>query len=238
MQDLLETVPIPRGWDAASFLADYIIAFIFASIHTTSENSTVVMYRLLQHPELIPELLEEQKQVLKEELGEEKANSTQDVTSLFTFNVVRSLVKLDSLCRESMRLRNDYLALPHRYTGTKPVTLSNGVVIRPGEDIIINQWYNHRSAEIQKDKESDHNSFQPFRYVGLDRQSTKIGEDFLMFGMGAHACPGRWFALQEVKTIVSVFIREFEISAKDGVYFPEGDINKLPFGELVLKKRS
>lgn len=36
----------------------------------------------------------------------------------------------------------------------------------------------------------DLTTFQPFRFVGHDKQVTKAGKDYLAFGMGRHACPG------------------------------------------------
>lgn len=190
MQDLIEDSKCPPGKDLILHLTEWIILLIFASIHTTSENSTVIMYRLLQHPELIPELLEEQNRVLSEHLGEDVVKSTDDAVSLFTFDVIRNLPKLDSLCRESLRLRNDFLTLPHKYMGKSNFTLSNGVVIKPGEYALINAYYNHRAEDIQHDNTGNHDVFQPFRYADVtDRQSTKIGDDYLIFGLGKHACP-------------------------------------------------
>lgn len=191
MQDIIEdSLKNPPRKELVQHLTDWIIQLIFASIHTTSENSTVVMYRLLQHPELIPELLEEQNQVLCEYLGEDVVNSTDDAVLLFTFDVVRNLPKLDSLCRESLRLRNDYFTLTHKYLGKNKITLSNGAVIKPGEYVLINTWYNHTADDIQHDNSGGFSDFQPFRYANLqDRQSTKIGDDYLIFGLGKHACP-------------------------------------------------
>lgn len=171
-------------------LTDLTLHLIFASIHTTTEISTTVLYRLLQHPELIPELLEEQDQVLHSFLGEDVVKSTDDAATLFTYDVVHNLPKLDSLCRESIRLRNDYLIMSHKYIGKNKFTFSNGAVIKPGEYIIINSWYNHRAEEVQQDNTDDHFEFQPFRYANLpDRQATKIGSDYLIFGLGKNACP-------------------------------------------------
>lgn len=63
------------------------------------------------------------------------------------------------------------------------------MILSLGHDVLINMWGNHRDAKIQRDTIGDHHDFKPFRFVGLDRQSTKIGDDFLMFGQGRHACP-------------------------------------------------
>ena len=88
------------------------------------------MYRLLQHPKAIDELLEEQKQVLEKHYGHDFDDS--DMTKLFTGEVIKDLVKLDSVCRESMRTSSFYAELPHTYIGKSPLTMSNGAIIHPG----------------------------------------------------------------------------------------------------------
>lgn len=50
-------------------------------------------------------------------------------------------------------------------------------------------WGNHQDASLQRDAIGDYDQFKPFRFVGLDRPSTKVGDDFLLFGLGSHACP-------------------------------------------------
>lgn len=115
----------------------YFLALVFASIHTTSENATITMYRLLQHPEAIEPLLEEQQQVLEKHYGPNFDDS--DMTKLFTGEVVKDFTRLDSLCRETMRVRNFYLELPHTYLGKSRFTMSNGAVIHPGKQ---QEWSN------------------------------------------------------------------------------------------------
>lgn len=104
---------------------------IASAIHTTTENTTVILYRILQHPEIIDELLQEQKQVLEKHHGD-NVDHHQDLTNLFTGEVIKDLVKLDSVCREAMRLRSFYIDLPHTYVGKSPLTLSCGAIIKPG----------------------------------------------------------------------------------------------------------
>ena len=84
----------------------------------------------MQNPEIIDVLLEEQNEVLEKHYGNNIDYS--DYTKLFTGEVIKELVKLDSVCREAMRSRNSYLELPHTYVGKSRITLSCGAVIEPG----------------------------------------------------------------------------------------------------------
>ncbi|KAI9019971.1 cytochrome P450 [Phycomyces nitens] len=211
-------------------VVDLITALIFASIHTTSEASTVVLYRILANPEIVDELRKEQEEVFREE-GTDKNFGAQ----VFTRDIIKKFVKLDSVCREASRLKSEFIKFGHEYDGPSPITLSNGAIISPGDDVLIDLWKNHRDSEIQHGME-DPCEFKPFRFVNADKQSTKVGEDYLVFGMGRHACPGRWFAMQEVQTIVSMLIREYDIKSTSPVGFPTDD-RSLPYGMFRLEKR-
>lgn len=111
-------------------MLDQLLVLIFASVHTTSENGTIVISRLLQHPEVIGELLEEQDRVLRE-AGLDPNQGTS--VALFTFEIIKNMPKLDSVCRESLRLRSQFYELAHTNIRNHNVVLSNGTVVPPGK---------------------------------------------------------------------------------------------------------
>ena len=127
MQDILEDNPAEPGTSVEEHCINWMFSLIFASVHTTSENATIVIYRLLENPELMKELLQEQNEVLHRH-GVEAGKGSE----AFSFNIIKEFVKLDSVCREALRLKNQYLELPHANVSGKNVVLSNGVVIPPG----------------------------------------------------------------------------------------------------------
>ncbi|ORZ15104.1 cytochrome P450, partial [Absidia repens] len=136
------------------------------------------MYRLLDNPKVLEDLYEEQNQVL-EDAGFDKSVGPE----VFTREILNKFVKMDSLIRETSRLRNDYIGLPHKNTSNRTITLSGGAVIRPGENAFLNFYSNHRDPTLQKNAENL-NTFDAYRFVNQDKNSTKIGEDFMFFGMG------------------------------------------------------
>ena len=103
------------------------MGLIFASIHTTSENGTIALYRVLQNPKLMDDLLEEQAKVL-EHHGVDPNGAAQDV---FTFDIIKEMPKLDSIIRESLRLRNEFYEHTHTNITSGKIVLSNGTVIPP-----------------------------------------------------------------------------------------------------------
>ncbi|KAG2224162.1 hypothetical protein INT45_000177, partial [Circinella minor] len=234
LQDMLENYPPPATYnsDIYTYYSHWMIGLIFAAVHTTSEHGTMILYRLLKHPEIINELIEEQKQVFKDNF-----NSCNGDYDDITTESLKKLVKLDSVCRETLRVKNDFLTLPHANISNKHIVLSNGVAIPPGQDVLLNAWANQHDSDFQKDSKGNYYEFMPFRYVGIDRPSTKIGDDYLVFGEGKHACPGRWFAIQEIKTIVSLILRNYTIKASSPVEFPTNAVTRIPSGKVLFQNR-
>ncbi|KAI9490025.1 cytochrome P450 [Zychaea mexicana] len=175
----------------------WFILMTFTSVLTTSGTLVGVLYQLAKSPaESISELRKEQQ-----EQGQEGPASS----------YYKRLVKLDSFIRESFRYSMKDLAHPHTNVSKENVVLSNGTVIRPGEEVYTNFWHVNFDKTVQNDLE-DPSEFKPFRFVGRDKQSTKCSADYLMFGLGRHACPGRWFAIEEMKAIISTIIHSYDLS--------------------------
>jgi len=56
---------------------------------------------------------------------------------------------------------------------------------------------------------------QPGR--GHKHQAVLTGEESLNFGHGSQACPGRFFAVYEIKAIMIEILQNYDIRLKDGV---------------------
>ena len=131
LQDIIESYPPVADCktDKYTYFAHWMIVLVFASVFTTTEHATIVLYRILQHPEVIDELIEEQKEIYGHDIILNKNNNSEEI---FTADSIKKLIKLDSVCRESLRTKNEYFQLPHTNSSKQNITLSNGVVIPPG----------------------------------------------------------------------------------------------------------
>jgi cytochrome P450 len=63
------------------------------------------------------------------------------------------------------------------------------------------------------------------------------------FGVGRHACPGRFFAGSAIKIILSHFLLNYDMKLKDGEERPKSMVlmmSKTPSlkGEVLFKKRN
>ncbi|KAK4153783.1 hypothetical protein C8A00DRAFT_15017 [Chaetomidium leptoderma] len=195
-------------------LARFQLALSFAAIHTTTLTSTNVFYNLAAYPQHMPELRDEIRTVLAEHDG------------VFTSSALQAMKKLDSFLKETMRLYPVGSASFQRMVN-KPFRLSNGQVIPAGVVIEV------PAAAISHDPEVFQNpdKFDPWRFSRLREQARAAGEaeaaaqnqfvsvnpNVMTFGFGRHACPGRFFAANEIKMIVANFVLAYDMSLPEGV---------------------
>ncbi|KAG0337816.1 hypothetical protein BG000_004914 [Podila horticola] len=195
----------------------HLLILVLASVHTTSDTSTNLLYYLAAFPQYQDQLFAEQQEVLdgeqreREELRKKRLEAGEEIGEDLdpahdrdlTAAAIKKMVHMDSFVREVFRYRTERLTLTHR--ARKDVTLSNGMVIYKGNNAIINM----KSAHQSPDQGEDVAEFRPWRFVGKPKAATKAGNDFLPFGMGRHACPGRFLAIQELKTVGVLMISKY-----------------------------
>ncbi|KAF4782347.1 cytochrome P450 [Colletotrichum scovillei] len=193
-------------------LARYQLGISFAAIHTTTVTSTNALYTLAAMPELIPMLRDDIQQALAESNG------------VFTSGAMQNMKKLDSFLKETMR----YYALgPTSFQRKvlKTFTLSNGQVIPGGSVIELPVIGINNDDEIFPDSEK----FDALRFYKLRQAKTEqetgskqaevvanaqfvsVGQTSLTFGYGRHACPGRFFAVNEIKMIMATTLANYDI---------------------------
>jgi len=177
-----------------------ILAVNFAAIHTTSITFTFALYRLLAHPEYIEPLREEVESIVKEQ-GWTKAS-------------ILSMRKLDSFLREAQRLRG-FSSLSLARTAVRDFTFSDGTFIPKGTRVAALI----RPVNLDKDIYEDPLTFKPFRFARAPEGTTAAVKDQMVttslqhldFGHGKHACPGRFFAVNELKCMMGHILLNYDI---------------------------
>ena len=143
LQYLLDKYPHEINDDHLESLTSVILVFIFVGVHTTTDAVTYTMYTLIKHPEYIQELLEEQEEITETEADVERFGKNDDV--VFTPNMYRRMVKLDSFIREAMRVRMAGIGLAHTNVSGHDIVLKSGAVVKAGKEKL---WY--RSSNFTK----------------------------------------------------------------------------------------
>ncbi|KAJ0418305.1 cytochrome P450 [Aspergillus carlsbadensis] len=188
-----------------------------AAIHTTTDLLVQVMLDLAQHPELLPIVRGEIVRVLKED-GWGK-------------NALDRLVTLDSLIKESQRLKPVSMAAMRRLA-TASITLSTGLTIPKGTRTFVDS-YPMRDSTVYTDPET----WDPERFLRLRSQPGKerssllvnTSADHLGFGHGIFACPGRFFAANEMKVALCHILIKYEWELAEGT-----DVRPLVLGAATM----
>ncbi|KAL0058078.1 hypothetical protein AAF712_015257 [Marasmius tenuissimus] len=214
-----------KGSHAVEDIVGRILSINFAAIHTTSTAFTHALYHLAAHPEVQPLLREEVDRVLftsKEDggdgLGWTKAGMVQ-------------LRVMDSFLKESQRFMN-ISAIAMTRLAVRPYTFSNGVVIPPGTSVGYAAHAVHQDPEVY----SQAQEFIPTRFSdmrageeSIKHQTVTPTPEWLIFGVGKHACPGRFFAVNEIKSMLVYLVRNWDVrfdegknAGKDGIEWEGG----------------
>jgi len=178
----------------------------FGAIHTTTQGFLHALYHLASKLEYVQPLREEIESVTKSE-GWTKA-------------AIGKMVKLDSFMKESSRF------LPGGAVGVmrqvvKDFTFSDGSTVPAGTLVAIPVLAEHHDEANY----TNAGAFDPFRYArmreqvgeGIKHQMVTPSHDFLSFGIGRHACPGRFFAVTEQKLLMAHVLLTYDFKLKDGV---------------------
>ncbi|KAG0251798.1 hypothetical protein BG011_007371 [Mortierella polycephala] len=216
MQRLLDNFD-KYGFIDLEDVCGHIMILVLVSVHTTSDTSTNLLYYLGAFPQHMQKLYEEQCEVLdliqqerelqRQELCQRGEPIPDDLDPSrdrdLSAAAIKKMVHMDSFVREIFRLRTERLSLVHQ--ARKNISLSSGTIITKGSNVIINM----QSAHLGPEQGEDTTEFRPWRFVGKSKAATKASADFLSFGMGKHACPGRFLAIQELKTIGVMMVSKY-----------------------------
>jgi len=185
-------------------ITESVLAVNFGAIHTTSISFIHALYYLIRYPEYVRPLREEVESVVKEE-G-------------WTKEAMNKMIKLDSFLKESQRLKGlRVYALSRKVL--KDFTFSDGTVLPAGTELAAARGPIHMNAAIYPNPDE----FDGFRFANLmdgDHKGTKsqmvtTNVDYLSFGHGKLACPGRFMAVNTLKTMMSYILIKYDVKFED-----------------------
>jgi len=219
-----------------------ILSINMAAIHTSSMAFTQALFDLTTHPEYLLPMREEVERVVSAE-GWTKA-------------ALNSMVKIDSFLRESQRLNNNGpVGMTRKILGKDGFRFSNGTVLPSGAYVCV------AARPIHYDESNYENAatFDGFRFAReraehmahhdsndeqdiFKRQMISTAVDHLPFGTGKHACPGRFFAVTELKAMMAHLVMDYDVKAEVEGVRPADDvfgtrIAPNPTGKVQIRKR-
>lgn len=182
-----------------NMISRYLMPIEFAAIHTTSLTLAMVMFDLFSSdPKNVTAIREECERVLQENGG------------VWNKQSLSKLIRTDSAIRESMRVSNFQVHGAQRKVVKKDglEMVEEGWTAPYGTRLCVDQQNRHHDPEVYADplvydafrfsrpreeyEASLGSEAKPQEYLKMRNLSMiSTGENFLPFGHGRHACPGR-----------------------------------------------
>ncbi|PCH34304.1 cytochrome P450 [Wolfiporia cocos MD-104 SS10] len=177
----------------------------FVATHTSSSSLTHALYHIAANPEFVEPLRQEIESAIKSD-GWTKA-------------ALGKMMKLDSFMRESQRM-NGISGISVIRKALQNVKLSDGTIVPAGTICGAVSFAMHHDEDNYADPEV----FNPFRFSDMRAEESErvkyqyvnTSPEYISFGHGKHACPGRFFAANELKAVLAHFILNYEMKTEDG----------------------
>lgn len=191
-----------------------LIALLFAGQHTSSISSTWTAMFLAHNGRCYGEAMKEQQGLMGS-----------DASTPLDFDKVGNMEYLQNCVKESLRMHPPLIMLMRMAMKDVKTTLDGKPYTIPKGDIVITS---PAVASRMDSVFTNPNEFEPERF-GAGREEHKMPFSYLGFGAGMHQCMGQQFGLLQVKTIVSILLRNYKIEPLTSD-FPEPDYTAMVVG--------
>ncbi|EJD49234.1 cytochrome P450 [Auricularia subglabra TFB-10046 SS5] len=190
-----------------SQLVTSILRLNFAAIHTTTMAFRSALYHVAANLQLYQEPMRAEVHDALSEHGWSTA-------------ALQQMHKLDSLFREVLRFYGARAVTMNR-KALQDFTFSNGITIKRGQSICIASRPTHFDESIYTNAAA----FDAFRFCADTENAANrlvaTSTQFLSFGTGKHACPGRFWAANELKALMAYMLVHYDVRMEqDGVVPP------------------
>ena len=167
---------------------------LFLAGHETSASSlSWSLYVLGEAPELQKQLVDELLQV--------------SPTGEVSFADMRQLIGVAAMFREVLRLYPPVGYFPREAMQDQEI---RGAKVKKGDALLVFPWLLHRHRRWWREPDL----FNPERF--LNKDNAPVRGTYLPFGLGARACIGAGFAMQEAALILSAVMKNYEVLPVSG----------------------
>ncbi|THG96485.1 hypothetical protein EW026_g5347 [Hermanssonia centrifuga] len=206
-----------------------ILTINFAAIHTSSNSFAHSILTLAANPQWIQPMREEAEEVV-----------SQDGWSKVSMQKMR---RIDSFLKEVQRMIGIGDISMSRLA-MQDFTFSDGTFVPKGSLVSAASGPMHQDEEFYEDAEI----FNPWRFVdmreeegeGTKHQMVSTSLEYVPFGHGRHACPGRFFAANELKAMMAHLVMNYDIKLEGKPQGPKQWASAIfpdPKSEIMFKKR-
>lgn len=204
-EDFLQTLMTAHYSDSTPITEDNItgllLTLLFAGQHTSAVLAAWTGILLLQHPQYLLPILQEQKEVFGD-------------NAKMSLEALGQLVFLERAIREAERMRPPLVMLMREIMRDFEY---EGYLMPAGGMVMVSAAVSHRIPEVFRNPDRyDPERFTPGREEHRQNRYALIG-----FGGGRHRCIGEAFAYQQVKVIWSILLQQFNLELVQPSYEPD-----------------
>ncbi|XP_047446370.1 cytochrome P450 7B1 [Mugil cephalus] len=213
--------------------AAHHFAILWASVGNTAPATFWAMYYLVSHPQALREVRQELQDVLK--LSGVQFRPDEDVA--LSREQLEKLVYLESAVNESLRLSSASMNIRVvQEDFSLRLDAARSIAVRKGDIIALYPQSMHLDPEIYEDPQT----FRFDRYVQDGAQKSDFYKNgqrlkyYLMpFGSGSSMCPGRYFAINEIKQFLCLLLLYFDLQLEDPQTRARLDSSRAGLGVLL-----
>ncbi|EFX01165.1 cytochrome p450 monooxygenase [Grosmannia clavigera kw1407] len=228
IQWLLDTLPPSERHDYRA-QTEMQLVLSAASIHTTNNLLADCIFDLAAYPGVQDALRQESIEVLCNDEAWARKDS------------LARLKKMDSFIKEVQRVSGNITGFIRKVM--RPIVLSDGTHLPSGTRLLAPQAGYSQDERFYPGADV----FDPMRFFqqrsGHQFHFTSIGDANMNFGAGKHACPGRFFAGNEIKMMLAYYLINFEMKLQQGQRRPYPMMVMMsktpdPNGEVLFRRRT
>ena len=177
----------------------------FGAVHQTSIAITNILFNILDSDADFNTIA-----ILREEI-----RSVIGENGNWTKSAVAKLVRCDSVLKETLRLQSFGNRSPIRKVLVDGLVTEEGIALPKGSIVSF-----LLTSQLDGETFEDPEKYDPFRYSRIREQEgnekvslsfVSTGKDFLPFGHGKHACPGRFLLDFELKMILAYVLTNYDM---------------------------
>ncbi|XP_069777486.1 cytochrome P450 7B1-like isoform X2 [Narcine bancroftii] len=196
--------------------AAHHFAFFWASVANTIPTVFWVLYHLMRNPEALAAVYDEIDQVLQGK-GQQRSH---DFNINLSKEELDSMVTLGSAVAETFRLSSSSLMIR---TVEEDVTIKSQMnqkfKLRKGDWLALCPQFVHKDPEIYEEPEVyKYNRFveDGMKKSNFYKGGNKLQNYMIPFGSGSSKCPGRYYALAEIKMFIFLLLSSFDLEIVKG----------------------
>ncbi|XP_012987573.2 cytochrome P450 7B1 [Esox lucius] len=213
--------------------AAHHFAILWASVGNTVPATFWAMYYLVIHPEALAVVREEIHSVLR--VSGIEADLNKDI--FLTREQLDRLLYLESSINESLRLSSASMNIRVAQEDfSLRLERERSIKVRKGDIISLYPQSMHMDPEIYENPEV----YKFDRYIEDGKEKTDFYKDGqrlkyyrMPFGSGSTKCPGRYFAMNEIKQFLSLLLLYFDMEVVEGQTACTQDPSRAGLGILL-----